>query len=71
MTTNKTIGILLLIFCMLLLSLIFSLLDAPPGSSSAYDLGYTTGAMFKNMLKILAALAIVWLVYRKMKGVKG
>ncbi len=38
-------------------------------NSTPYNLGYAVGVAARNMLKILATLAIVKMVYVKMKAV--
>ena len=39
-------------------------------NSTAYDLGFTVGVAFGNMIKILVTLAIAKMVYVTIKAVK-
>ncbi|WP_320019000.1 hypothetical protein [Labilibaculum manganireducens] len=70
---KKVPRIFLMLFCIFLLSLIFTVFDMPFSdvNSTPYNLGYAIGVAARNMLKILAALAIVKMVYVKMKAVRG
>lgn len=61
----------LFVVIILILSIIFTLIDIYPNYNSAYDLGYSSGVMFKNMLKTSFTLALFFFAYNKFKKVKA
>ena len=69
MTNNKPLRIFLMLFCIFLLSVVFTAFDMPFGetNTTAYDLGYAVGLALRNMLKIVLTLAIARMVYLKIK----
>ena len=69
MTNNKPLRIFLMLFCIFLLSVVFTAFDMPFGetNTAAYDLGYAVGLALRNMLKIVLTLAIARMVYLKIK----
>ena len=71
MTNNKPLRIFLMLFCIFLLSVVFTAFDMPFGetNTAAYDLGYAVGLALRNMLKIVLTLAIARMVYVKVKSV--
>ncbi|WP_461633744.1 hypothetical protein [Labilibaculum euxinus] len=71
MKNDKALRIFLMLFCIFLLSLIFTVFDMSFSdvNSTPYNLGYAVGVASGNMLKILATLAIVKMVYVKIKAV--
>ncbi|PCH69486.1 MAG: hypothetical protein COC06_07440 [Bacteroidales bacterium] len=72
MPNDKALRIFLMLFCIFLLSVIFTAFDLPfcDMNLSAYDLGYAAGVTFKNMFKILISVSLCYLVYRKLKAVR-
>jgi hypothetical protein len=73
MTNNKALRVFLMLFCIFLLSVIFTAFDAPfsDTNSTAYDLGYAVGATFKNLLKILVSVGMCYVFFQKMRAVRG
>lgn len=71
MTNDKALRFFLMLFCIFSLSLIFTAFDMPFSdmNTTTYDWGFTVGATFGKMIKILVTLAIAKLVYVKMKAV--
>ncbi|MDM8160898.1 hypothetical protein QUH73_13825 [Labilibaculum sp. K2S] len=70
MKNDKALRIFLMLFCIFLLSIIFTAFDISfsDANSAPYNLGFAVGAASGNMLKILATLAIAKMAYVKMKA---
>ncbi len=69
MTKHKVLQISLLLFCIFLLSIVFTAFDMPfdDTNSTPFELSNAIGLTFKNMLKIVVTLAIARMVYVKIK----
>ena len=64
MTNNKIWNLVIVIIAVFLLSFIYALIDHYPIYSSSYDIGKSTGLVFKQMIKILGMLGLIILVIR-------
>lgn len=71
MTNDKARRIFLMLFCIFLLSLIFTVFDLQfsNANTTAYDLGRFAGATLGNLFKIFITVALCYFVYRKVKAV--
>ncbi|WP_145957678.1 hypothetical protein [Labilibaculum antarcticum] len=72
MKNDKTRPFFLMLFCIFLLSLIFTAFDLPFGNAntSPYDIGFVLGATLGNLIKIFITLALCYFVYRKVRAVR-
>ena len=61
---SKIKRFILIMLLLLILSFIFTLLDAYPTNNSVYDLAYSTGQMIGNLLKIMGTLALGFITYK-------
>jgi hypothetical protein len=64
MSKNKILRAIIIIAAAFVLSLLFAFIDSYPTLTSAYDLGRSTAAIFKNLIKILGMLGLFWLFYK-------
>lgn len=64
---SKVTKAIILLIALFILSFIFAIVDSYPNYSSAYDLGYITGAMIKQLVKILGIFGLVVLAFRFFK----
>ena len=55
--TFKTKRLIITMIALFVLSFIFTLTDSYPSHNPAFELGYSSGQMFRNILKILGVLA--------------
>jgi len=65
MQKNSIITIIIMLIVLMILTIIFTAFDNLHHLRSAYEQGFATGYMFKNMLENLLTFATIWILYKK------